>query len=194
LLGPYQNQAFAGINFEDILDRMKEMIVLLLLHFEPTLREEAVFFEHGSRSFFGMYRFDFILDRQLQPWLIEVNQSPNLSSESTKDLKNMFQRISFSLLHLMGFGYGQLRHPNRASDQLDIIGHHNDVDIGWHTCSKCNYVGSIDRSTGNKTEPEPGCQGPCIICRRCRTPEQTRMIQVCCLDLLTLCMMMSAGR
>lgn len=164
--------ACTGVDFEEILTSMKEMIVKALLHFEPELRSEALsFYPHGSRSFFSMYRFDFLLDRALQPWLIEVNQSPNLSSESTEDLKNMFQRISFSLLHLMGFGFGQLRHPHNAADHKEIIGHHNDVDIGWRVCSRCTPV-------GNATGDDDECAGECNICRRCRTPEQTRMIQV----------------
>jgi Tubulin-tyrosine ligase family len=154
--------AHAGIDFEPILDQMKEDIVRLLLHFEPQLRAAAAAYPHGARSFFGMYRFDFMLDRSLTPWLIEVNQSPNLSSASTVDLRNMFQRISFSLLSLMGFGHGQLRHPSNAEDHMDIIAHHNDVDIGWRICSAC-----VD-----------SCDGDCAMCRRCRTPVQTRIIRV----------------
>ena len=158
---------------------MKEMIVKALLHFEPELRGEALsFYPHGSRTFFSMYRFDFILDRALQPWLIEVNQSPNLSSDSTEDLKNMFQRISFSLLQLMGFGHGQLRHPHNAPDHGEIIGHHNDVDIGWRVCSRCTPIRTQGAANGAGGKDDDACAGECSICRRCRTPEQTRMIQV----------------
>jgi hypothetical protein len=160
--------------------------VLLLHHFEPLLRQEALHYPHASRSFFGLYRFDFILDQNLHPWLIEANQSPNLSSESTADLQNMFQRISFSLLHLMGLGSGQLRHPGNAEDHLSIIGHHSDVDIGWRICSNCTEeaTGEAVGSAGGRAKSWDevklsGCEGHCSMCRRCRTPEQSRMIQVC---------------
>jgi hypothetical protein len=152
----------AGLDFEPIFEKMKEYIVRLLLHVEPDLRQQAEYYPYGPTSFFSMYRFDFLIDPALHPWLIEVNQSPNLSSESTLDLKNMFQRISFSLLHLMGFGYGQLRHPGNTGDHLDIIAHHNDLDIGWRICSNCS----------------DNCDGDCVICRKCRTPEQSRMLRV----------------
>lgn len=143
---------------------MKEYIVRLLHHFEPHLRRSAWAYPHGPDSFFAMFRFDFLLDPNLQPWLIEINQSPNLSSDSNADLSNMFQRISWSLLNLMGFGSGQLRHPGNAADQADIIAHHNDIDIGWRVCSACG----------------DSCDGDCAICRRCRTPEQSKMLRVRC--------------
>lgn len=162
---------------------MKEHIVRLLHHFEPTLRNEALRYPHGPRSFFGLYRFDFLLDETLRPWLIEVNQSPNLSSDSTLDLKDMFQRISFSLLSLVGLAPGQLRHPRNANDQVSIVAHHNDIDIGWRVCTECAARASFNASTSDASpapvQAAPGeCDGACAICRRCRSPEQTRMLQV----------------
>ena len=152
----------AGIDFEPILDQMKEHIVRLLHHFEPHLRSSAYRYPHGPDSFFAMFRFDFLLDPNLQPWLIEINQSPNLSSDSNADLSNMFQRISWSLLNLMGFGHGQLRWPGNPPDQAEVIAHHNDIDIGWRLCTACG----------------DSCEGDCTICRRCRTPEQSKMLRV----------------
>lgn len=154
----------AGVDFEPILDQMKEYIVRLLHHFEPHLRRSAWAYRQGPDAFFAMFRFDFLLDPNLQPWLIEINQSPNLSSDTNADLSNMFQRISWSLLNLMGFGRGQLRYPGNAADQADIIAHHNDLDIGWRVCSACG----------------DSCDGDCVICRRCRTPEQSKMLRVRC--------------
>ena len=150
---------------------MRESIVRLLHHFEPTLRNEALRYPHGARSFFGLYRFDFLLDEQMRPSLIEVNQSPNLSSDSTLDLKDMFQRISFNLLSLVGLAPGQLRHPGNAEDQAQVVAHHNDVDIGWRVCSHCAAT-PVEGDAGTE------CAGACAICRRCRSPQQTRMLQV----------------
>lgn len=142
---------------------MKEYIIRLLHHFQPHLDSSAHYYPAGPAGFFSMFRFDFMLDLNLQPWLIEINQSPNLASDATPDLKNMFQRIVFSLLNLNGYGYGQLRHPLNPPDQMEVIAHHNDVDIGWRICSRC----------------EDTCDGDCLMCRRCRTPEQSRILQVC---------------
>lgn len=152
----------AGVDFEPILDQMKEHVVRLLRHFEPHLRRSAWAYPHGPDSFFAMFRFDFLLDPQLQPWLIEINQSPNLSSDTNADLSNMFQRISWSLLNLMGFGRGQLRYPGNPPDQREIAAHNNDIDIGWRVCSACG----------------DSCEGDCVICRRCRTPEQSQALRV----------------
>jgi Tubulin-tyrosine ligase family len=151
-----------GVDFEPVLDQMKEYIIRLLHHFQPHLVRSAMSYPVGPTGFFTMFRFDFILDPQLHPWLIEVNQSPNLSSDVNVDLQNMFQRISWSLLSLNGYGQGQLRYPLNAEGQQDITAHHNDVDIGWCVCSRC----------------EDTCAGDCVMCRRCRAPEQTRMLRV----------------
>ena len=137
---------------------------------------QARYYPGGARSFFALFRFDFMLDERLTPWLIEVNQSPNLSSDATADLRNMFQRISFSLLNLMGFGLGQIRHPGNPGGHAEIIGHHNDIDIGWRVCGACTAADGGE-ATGAQGELE-GCDGRCAICRRCRTPEQSRMLQV----------------
>ena len=153
---------YAGVEFDPILDQMKEYVIRLLRHFQPHLDSSARWYPAGPAGFFSLFRFDFMLDSDLQPWLIEINQSPNLASDATPDLKNMFQRIAFSYLNLNGYGYGQLRHPLNPPDQMEVIAHHNDVDIGWRFCSKC----------------EDTCDGDCLICRRCRTPEQTRMLHV----------------
>lgn len=152
----------AGVQFDPILDQMKEYIIRLVRHFQPHLISSANWYPAGPKGFFSMFRFDFMLDPNLQPWLIEINQSPNLASDATPDLKNMFQRIAFSLLNLNGYGYGQIRHPMNPPDQMDVIAHYNDVDIGWRICSKC----------------ENTCDAECLICRHCRTPEQSRMLQV----------------
>lgn len=152
------------MDFDPILLQMKEYIIRLLRHYQPHLVSSARWYKAGSPGFFSLFRFDFMLDPNLQPWLIEINQSPNLASDANPDLKNMFQRIAYSLLNLNGYGYGQLRHPMNPPDQVEVIAHHNDIDIGWRLCGKCSDT----------------CDGACLICRRCRTPEQSRMLQVRC--------------
>ena len=77
-----------------------------------------------------MYRFDFMIDPQLTPWLVEVNQSPNLSSKYMYDLKDMFERLPYGALKLKGLGKGGLLHPDTDKRTSELLVHYNDVDIG----------------------------------------------------------------
>eukprot|EP01025_Chloroclados_australasicus_P011088 TRINITY_DN14802_c1_g2_i1.p1 TRINITY_DN14802_c1_g2~~TRINITY_DN14802_c1_g2_i1.p1 ORF type:complete len:524 (-),score=42.90 TRINITY_DN14802_c1_g2_i1:233-1804(-) len=142
--------------------QMQKQILKILVEFQPTLAKFARKYPNGNTNFFSLYRFDFIIDEQFVPWLTEVNQSPNLSSHHTKDLKNMFQRIVYNLLSLNGLLKGQINHPETDEFALSLIAHSNEIDIGYDVCKNCTQTCSNDR---------------CYICRRCRAPEQSRMIK-----------------
>lgn len=59
-----------------------------------------------KHSFFELYRFDFILDRDLNLNLIEVNQSPNVnpSAKLHRD-QRMFESLLYDSFNLLGFGH-----------------------------------------------------------------------------------------
>jgi hypothetical protein len=71
----------AGLDFDTILEQMKDDVVKLLSR-PSQLRASANSLPHGLYPS-SPCRFDFMVDRQLKPWLIEVNQSPNLASIAT---------------------------------------------------------------------------------------------------------------
>ena len=48
---------------------------LMLLLIITVVQGVADGYTHGSASFFSMYRFDFMLDRQLRPYIMEVTLS-----------------------------------------------------------------------------------------------------------------------
>ncbi len=50
-----------------------------------------------------MVRFDFILDRQLNVYLLEVNMSPNLSSGHFPANKLLYEQTLFGMLSIVGF-------------------------------------------------------------------------------------------
>jgi tubulin polyglutamylase TTLL5 len=63
-----------------------------------------------KNSCFELYGFDILLDSSLNPWLIEVNLSPNLHCDSPLDLKikgeliaEIFDIISKNLSHIRNY-------------------------------------------------------------------------------------------
>lgn len=59
---------------------------------EP-FRQAAHKWPNKSRQFFELFRFDFVFDDKLNPFLMEVNMSPNLSPSAHRHLSDMFGRI-----------------------------------------------------------------------------------------------------
>lgn len=49
-----------------------------------------------------MVRFDFVLDRNLKLFLLEVNMSPNLSSGHFPPNRLLYEQVVFGLLNLVG--------------------------------------------------------------------------------------------
>lgn len=61
-----------GVEFEKIFDEMKENILELIGSYAERLEVSARKYPHGQRSFYSLYRVDFILDQNLKPWITEV--------------------------------------------------------------------------------------------------------------------------
>lgn len=52
-----------------------------------------------------MYRFDFMLDDDLNLYLMESNQSPNVyASEKNLKSKQLFESVLYNALNLIGIG------------------------------------------------------------------------------------------
>jgi hypothetical protein len=93
----------------------------------------------------------------------------------------MLQRVSFSLLSVMGCGR---RLATAACVErrgyMEVISHYNDVDIGWRGVERRGYMGVIshynDVDIGWRVFSvcDDSCEGVCAMCKRCRLPEQTR--------------------
>ena len=54
------------------------------------------------RNFFELLRFDFVLDEDLNVYLMEANMSPNLASYKHPKLNLMFEQVIYGLFNLVG--------------------------------------------------------------------------------------------
>ena len=51
-----------------------------------------------NRYFFELVRFDFVIDEDLHVWLMEVNLSPNLSSDHFPANRFMYEQVISSMM------------------------------------------------------------------------------------------------
>ncbi|XP_032423892.1 tubulin monoglutamylase TTLL4 isoform X3 [Xiphophorus hellerii] len=91
-----------GINTNLIWEKIKDIVIKTIIASEPyvnTLLKMHVKTPHSCHELFG---FDIMLDENLKPWILEVNISPSLHSNSALDVSIKGQMIR-DLLNLAGF-------------------------------------------------------------------------------------------
>jgi len=69
------------------LSRIENIVILTLVSFVDDIPQSA-------QSCFELYGFDVIIDEQLKPWLLEVNYSPALATDSKLDEEVKFALVS----------------------------------------------------------------------------------------------------
>lgn len=75
------------IEFDGVWAKIKDVIIKAVISVEPILANNLSRAANGRRICFEVFGFDIILDRDLKPWLLEVNVLPSLSSSSELDKK-----------------------------------------------------------------------------------------------------------
>ncbi|PWA19420.1 hypothetical protein CCH79_00017156 [Gambusia affinis] len=91
-----------GINTNLIWEKIKDIVIKTIIASEPyvnILLKMHVKTPHSCHELFG---FDIMLDENLKPWLLEVNISPSLHSNSALDVSIKGQMIR-DLLNLAGY-------------------------------------------------------------------------------------------
>lgn len=89
-----------GVDFGQVFDRIKDVIIKTLIAVEPHIVTNMKQTRHRNACF-ELYGFDIILDENLKPWLLEVNVCPSLSSSSPLD-KQIKTMLLSDVLHLIG--------------------------------------------------------------------------------------------
>lgn len=108
-----------GIDGAAVFSSIKDLIIKTLISVEPHVYSS----QHRHTSFtkpcYELYGFDILLDYDLKPWLIEVNNGPSLSGSSELDrkIKSMLVTDTFNLVGLRAAGSS--REPKKANRKLD---------------------------------------------------------------------------
>ena len=73
-----------GISYDEVFTQVKLLCVKTLMACEPSINSAMRSAKHKGQCF-EVYGFDVMIDKNLRPWLLEVNVAPSLSSSSPYD-------------------------------------------------------------------------------------------------------------
>ncbi|KAM8900885.1 tubulin monoglutamylase TTLL4 isoform 1-T1 [Lycaon pictus] len=91
-----------GVNSDAIWEKIKDVVVKTIISSEPYVTSLLKMYVRRPYSCHELFGFDIMLDENLKPWVLEVNISPSLHSNSPLDISIKGQMIR-DLLNLAGF-------------------------------------------------------------------------------------------
>lgn len=91
-----------GINTTLLWEKIKDIVIKTIIASEPYVTSLLKMHVRTPYSCHELFGFDIMLDEKLKPWILEVNISPSLHSNSALDIAIKGQMIR-DLLNLAGF-------------------------------------------------------------------------------------------
>ena len=90
----------------------------------------------STRHFFEMVRFDFVVDEDLDIYLMEANMSPNLSSLHFAPNKILYEQVVFNVLSLVGLTHHLSIHnwQNRNDEIWNMMVSDKDLSVYEELC------------------------------------------------------------
>ena len=111
-----------GVDVHLMWVRIMDLVVKTLLAVEPTISSKSRQLT-GRESCFELYGFDVLVDRDLKPWLLEVNLSPSMQAESPLDwqIKSSLLADTFNLVGVSSNERPRLQKRERKEGE-DLVG------------------------------------------------------------------------
>lgn len=103
-----------GVNTQAVWDSIKDIVVKTLISAEAAINSMTKANIRSRYVAHELFGFDIILDDQCRPWILEVNISPSLHSNSQLDINVKAQMIR-DMLNIAGY---------RVPDKNDVHGTH----------------------------------------------------------------------
>ncbi|CRK96757.1 CLUMA_CG009979, isoform A [Clunio marinus] len=174
VLSVYYNQSYTykeamnayftknGYNVSKIWWQVEDCIREIILNSESSFNHWVKQYPF-KYSFFELYRFDFMLDNDLNLYLLEVNQSPNVnpSVRLARD-RRMFENLLFDSFTLLGVGsYIKNKTNFEFGGDLEeqMICHRDSITVRPETC--------VNKPCNETCDPEE-----CDLCWDCLSNNQ----------------------
>ncbi|XP_043929646.1 tubulin polyglutamylase TTLL4 [Protopterus annectens] len=91
-----------GVNTDAVWEKLKDIVIKTIIASEPYVNTLVKMHVRHPNSCHELFGFDIMLDENMKPWVLEVNISPSLHSNSPLDVSIKGQMIR-DLLNLAGF-------------------------------------------------------------------------------------------
>ena len=76
-----------NINTTELMQSIEDVIIKSIVSVEFSVNSACKMFVPHRNNCFEVYGFDILVDSNLKPWLLEVNMSPSLNTDSVIDMK-----------------------------------------------------------------------------------------------------------
>ncbi|KAJ8924058.1 hypothetical protein NQ315_006835 [Exocentrus adspersus] len=142
-----------------IWDQIEESIRTLMLAKESLITDVVKRFQ-SKRNFFEMMRIDFVIDENLNIYLLEANMSPNLSSAHFPPNRLLYHQVLYNILGLVGVGERIYKNSLEVRSQSEEEMMVSDKNIATFP------------DTCNSDLCKTSCISPdCQLCKPCLSPE-----------------------
>eukprot|EP01006_Ploeotia_vitrea_P025637 TRINITY_DN58539_c0_g1_i1.p1 TRINITY_DN58539_c0_g1~~TRINITY_DN58539_c0_g1_i1.p1 ORF type:complete len:1417 (-),score=160.11 TRINITY_DN58539_c0_g1_i1:52-4302(-) len=135
----FLNQYLTSLGFDvgEMWHKVQDVIVKSVISIHHILRHvyRATLPEHSNlgTSCFELLGFDILLDSQLNPWLIEVNQAPSFAADTPLDLQIKYGAVmeTMELLGLDCEEYSRLKHFQQLAQSSQRVVSAYTTTAGW---------------------------------------------------------------
>ncbi|XP_044761535.1 probable tubulin polyglutamylase ttll-15 [Coccinella septempunctata] len=135
-----------------IWDQIEESLRITILAKEQQILSVINKFKF-KRNFFELMRFDFLVDEDLNVFLLEANMSPNLSSAHFPPNQLLYQQVLYNVLSLVGVGQ-RLNERIKFKSEQDMIASYKNIAVYPAEC--------------NSMLCRESCMSPiCQLCKPC---------------------------
>ncbi|KAK6989903.1 tubulin polyglutamylase TTLL4 [Biomphalaria glabrata] len=142
-----------GENPEIVWNKMYNAIQKVILMKEQDIIQLVKHYP-SKRNFFEMMRFDFVLDENLNIYLMEANMSPNLSSDHFKENARLYKHVIFNLLNLVGISHFPRTFLLNLKDKLSLHVSARDIQVFPRLCLRLVCISNCS-------------QIACRLCKHC---------------------------
>ncbi|XP_029650724.1 probable tubulin polyglutamylase ttll-15 isoform X2 [Octopus sinensis] len=159
-----------GQSPKEFWDKLKMAIASVYIEKEKFLIQANSHFK-SSRNFFELVRFDFVLDKDFNIYLMEANMSPNLSSRTHEENARLYEHVIFNILSVVGIASrAALNFPNIVldDDNMEV----SDADINVFS----------DRCMAPECKSSNCTLWKCRLCNYCMTPREKLIAKMAYLE------------